>query len=129
MNFNVRQSSSSKSLQSPTFPGDARRSEKAQRRLAKPRDNLDVNADYRITALDALQVINELGRRGGTAELAAPYRPTASYVDVNGNGEVSALDALQVINALARIGSTGPRVLTDGSGYASEQTTLVTVGQ
>lgn len=55
----------------------------------------DVNGDGNVTAGDALNVINELGRGGGDREFAW------SRFDVTRNGSISALDALVVINRLS----------------------------
>ncbi len=67
-----------------------------------PRDRFDVNADTRVTPLDALLVINDLNARG-TRELPVPPQPPEvppPYLDVNGDGYCTPLDALQVINRL-----------------------------
>ncbi|TWU48737.1 tRNA(Glu)-specific nuclease WapA precursor [Rubripirellula tenax] len=99
-----------------------------------PADNLDVNADLRISASDALVVINELGRRSSQSnatdrfDLLEPRPSNRGFVDVNGSRTVSALDALTVINALGR-GISGQRVLAESNAFASEQRTLVAVGQ
>ncbi len=75
--------------------------------LAQPSD---VNNDGNVTAVDALRIINELGRRlfsdPDTAQLDAPSDLFAwpnSYFDQNGDGRATALDALRVINQLGRI--------------------------
>ena len=94
-----------------------------------PADQFDVNADQAVTALDALQVINELNRReSGDSLLSEPYAEGRPYVDVNGNGSVSAVDALQIINELNR-GISGERSQVDGDRLISEQSTLVTLGE
>ncbi len=67
-----------------------------------PRDRFDVNADSRVTPLDALLVINDLNARG-IRELPVPPQPPEvppPYLDVNGDGYCTPLDALQVINRL-----------------------------
>ena len=68
----------------------------------------DVNADGSITALDALRIINFLGRRAASqvpvAEIGAP---PPDFYDVNGDGKVSALDALNVVNRLRDINNRG----------------------
>ena len=59
----------------------------------------DVNNDLRISALDALGVINYLTRQGegeDTGGLAGGFM----YYDVNNDNSISAADALGVINAL-----------------------------
>lgn len=71
--------------------------------------NSDVNNDGRVSASDALQMINELGRRTfsdpDTDVLTDPADLSAwpnIYLDPNGDGRASALDALQIINELGR---------------------------
>ncbi len=69
--------------------------------------NMDVNGDGRVSAIDALRIINQLNGSGGTpapadlgpGSLAVTLRQPA---DVNGDGNVSALDALLIINELSR---------------------------
>lgn len=67
-----------------------------------PRLAADVNDDQQVTALDALQVINLLGRFDETPIDLDGLGPTAGplYPDVNGDRTATALDALQVINRL-----------------------------
>ncbi|MBX3422802.1 MAG: tandem-95 repeat protein [Pirellulaceae bacterium] len=62
----------------------------------------DTNLDFRISAMDALLVINHLNSRGAPAKATSTSATqTASrYYDVNNDGRVSALDALRVINRL-----------------------------
>ena len=76
-------------------------------------NRFDVNLDGKVTALDALNILNHLQRAGelvaqDLAEIlgVAPSK----LVDVNGDGNASALDALHVINelALARANYTLP---------------------
>lgn len=65
----------------------------------------DVNRDGRVTALDALLVINYLNRQdlqGGSDPVNLP-----SYLDVSDNQWVSPVDALIVINELNRSQSVG----------------------
>ncbi|QDT04429.1 Cadherin domain protein [Rubripirellula lacrimiformis] len=62
----------------------------------------DVNGDDRISANDALRIINYLARQSpGTA--VDPDVRIAAFFDVSGDNLVSALDALQVINQMSRI--------------------------
>jgi hypothetical protein len=61
----------------------------------------DVNDDGIVSPLDALLVINELGRPR-TAEGEALASRVLRFTDVSGDGRVSPLDALQVINAISR---------------------------
>ena len=71
---------------------------------------LDINGDGRISALDALFVINQLNRDSSRSGDAAS-EPISSLIrrpgDVNGNGTVSPLDALIVINHLNATGAAG----------------------
>ncbi|WP_164102280.1 dockerin type I domain-containing protein [Candidatus Laterigemmans baculatus] len=64
---------------------------------------LDVNADGRITPLDALVVINHLNRTGGgrLPATAAGNQPPP-YLDVRGTGSVGPLDVLVIVNHLNR---------------------------
>lgn len=66
-----------------------------------PEVRYDVAANGRVTARDALLVINFLGRDSGELE-GRDRTPRTPYYDVNGDGKVTALDALLVINQLAR---------------------------
>ncbi|MEM9646485.1 MAG: NF038122 family metalloprotease, partial [Planctomycetota bacterium] len=67
----------------------------------------DVNADGRVTAIDALMVINELSRmdvaEGEQVALLSRIRH-----DVNRDGRVTALDALSIINHMNRASSALP---------------------
>ena len=60
---------------------------------------MDVNGDAKVSALDALGVINHLARsRVGEGQSSTDWQ----RFDVNGDGAVSALDALVVIKRLNR---------------------------
>jgi hypothetical protein len=63
---------------------------------------LDTNGDGRISAADALAVINYIGRLGnaGPGELGSEF---PSHLDSNEDGKVTARDALVVINHLAQV--------------------------
>lgn len=61
----------------------------------------DVDRSGRVTALDALLVINALSR-GGPRTLEPTNAQTALVIDTNNDGRLSALDALRVINVIAR---------------------------
>src|SRR5687767_14564368 len=63
-----------------------------------PANQLDVDASGLVTTIDALVVINALGR-DGSGVLGSPGTGAAPppYLDVNGNGSVEPLDALAVI--------------------------------
>ncbi|MFK8113222.1 MAG: cadherin domain-containing protein [Rubripirellula sp.] len=67
--------------------------------LTNQRDPLDVDANGEVAPIDALRVINFIGRHGnGTAVTEA--NPFIGFVDVSGEGIVTARDALLVINGL-----------------------------
>ncbi len=71
----------------------------------------DVDGNGVVTALDALQVINFIGRRSdaGSSELTNESVRTSAEdrnLDVNGDGRVTALDALMVINQIGRSQTT-----------------------
>jgi hypothetical protein len=70
-----------------------------------PLQPYDVNRSDDVTTLDALHVINLLGRvddtKLGTKNLQVRH---AEYVDVTGDNWITPLDALHVLNHLARIG-------------------------
>ena len=59
----------------------------------------DVNDDLRISASDALGIINHMSR-GGEGE--QQHGQSDMFYDVNGDGNTTAADALGVINALGR---------------------------
>ncbi|EMI52746.1 dockerin type I domain-containing protein [Rhodopirellula sallentina] len=61
-------------------------------------DPFDVSQDGAVTALDALQVINDLNLNG--ARSLSWSETNGSKIDVTNDGVVSALDALRVINYL-----------------------------
>ncbi len=59
----------------------------------------DVNSDYKVTALDALLVINQISRNGGSQSLAGVARGAVDkYYDTSGDNSITPLDALRVIN-------------------------------
>lgn len=68
----------------------------------------DVNHDYRVSAKDALIVINDLMTHGARAVPSTAVTPlvasgtssNTSYLDVNGDNRVTPSDALRVVNAL-----------------------------
>ncbi|WP_186775444.1 YHYH protein [Rubripirellula tenax] len=63
-----------------------------------PNDRLDVNADGKVTSLDALLGINLLEMKGmPSAQSGSPLY----FYDVNGDGRTTAMDTLQIINALS----------------------------
>ena len=62
----------------------------------------DVNDDGKVSALDALTVINELSRaRRGEGESSVLVSSSRRFTDVSGDGKVTSLDALRVINVIA----------------------------
>ncbi|WP_231753454.1 dockerin type I domain-containing protein [Rosistilla carotiformis] len=75
-----------------------------------PLNHLDVNGSGTIEPIDALQILNELGRKAyvqpGTSALVAPESLGASFpkkfYDTSGDNQVSPIDALRIINALGR---------------------------
>ena len=62
----------------------------------------DVNNDGAVSPIDALLIINRVGRPSAGEGEALSQNPIVYYTDVNGDNETSAIDALQVINYLAR---------------------------
>ncbi len=75
-----------------------------------PLPSHDVNVDQRVSAVDALIVINQISRllaASPTRDATLPTRDNSQianfqYYDVNGNNQLTALDALRVINEMAR---------------------------
>jgi Dockerin type I domain len=69
--------------------------------LRNPTNPLDADGNGKVTALDALLIVNQLSRQqagaGESTSLANHH-----YFDTNGDGRVSALDALRIINSLNR---------------------------
>jgi hypothetical protein len=65
-----------------------------------PTLRFDVNADGIVSPIDALIVINFLGRNGTTSTVGLPSPPP--YRDVDGNFTIAPLDVLLVINELNR---------------------------
>ena len=69
-----------------------------------PGSVFDVNDDGRISALDALRIINWIAVNGGGPISGEPE--SDFFPDVSGNAEVTALDALLVINQLELVESS-----------------------
>ena len=65
------------------------------------RDPLDVSGDGAVTVVDALQIINRIGRVG-EGEQSFEFENDAARYDANADGRVSSLDALVVINQVGR---------------------------
>jgi len=71
----------------------------------------DVNRDFKVTAVDALNVINHLGRNGGSHDLSGMVKGDLDrYYDVTGDNKITALDALRVINRISRGEAVGELV-------------------
>ena len=69
-------------------------------RLQNPDDFTDVNDDGKVSAIDALLVINRLARAGQARIPVVSTDVGPDYYDVSGDQFISALDALRVINEL-----------------------------
>jgi subtilisin family serine protease len=82
----------------------------------------DVNGDRKITALDALIVINEINAKG-SYRLPSPPTPKQpwSFYDVNKDARISALDALIVINHINNLlAPSGGRQMVDAATQPSD---------
>lgn len=75
--------------------------------LTNKRDRFDVDASNRVSAIDALRVINFLSSFG-SGEAVSMERPFSGFLDVSGDGRVTALDAVQIVNELAIRGLSSP---------------------
>ena len=91
--------------------------------LQNPYEAHDVNEDLRVSAMDALLVINAL---------ASENPSSGDMLDVNGDGAVTSADALQVINRLGNefpisvirlVHDTGPGGLPNNDRLTSDLTT------
>jgi hypothetical protein len=72
-----------------------------------PYGRADVDRDGVLTSLDALHVVNQVGRQRGTSMSEGEQTTsTLSDYDVNEDGYVSSLDVLAVINAMNRRANT-----------------------
>jgi Dockerin type I domain len=80
-------------------------------KFQNPVSSTDVDTLNGTTAVDALIVINELGRRGGAAQLDPTDQTNRVFLDVNGDYMISALDALIVINQIARQANTESEIV------------------
>ncbi len=67
----------------------------------------DVNGNYNVTEVDALQIINQLNQSGDDFSVDASTVSGEGFYDVNGDGLITAVDALQVINFLNGQGPAG----------------------
>ena len=91
--------------------------------------SFDVNADGSASPLDALLVINDLGRHidEGSRPITGVSRPQGTpYLDPNGDGKISPLDALNVINELAR---PSPFILNEQGSRVAESSIVIGLGQ
>ena len=90
----------------------------------------DVNRDFRVTPLDALQIINQISRNGGKGvDLTSVKRGEMDrFYDVSGDNRITALDALRVINRISKGEAVGelieyriqPRTATDTAFSATD---------
>lgn len=92
-----------------------------------PVNNVDVNVDSAMTAIDALAVINDLNLRGTRQLPDSKPADAPNYLDVDGNGFVNAIDALVVINRLNVFGP-GNIVLQSQGQFAQQRDVTITVG-
>jgi Dockerin type I domain len=83
-----------------------------------PLQRLDVSRDGTVSALDALRVINAVGR--SASSVADPAGFVGNFIDVNGDGGGTALDALQIINAIGRPSPLLAVTLPTDSGPANQ---------
>ena len=83
---------------------------------------LDVSGDGKVSAGDAIRVVNFLNRVGSSAirRSTTAEGESASFLDVSGDNRVTALDAIRVINALARNGGEFQVDAIFGDGADSE---------
>ncbi|MEM6474089.1 MAG: GEVED domain-containing protein, partial [Planctomycetota bacterium] len=104
--------------------------------FTNPSNRFDTNGSGTVTPLDALVVVNAIGRANtsnGEVNLEVNPVTTPPFPDVNGDGRMTSLDALQVINHLQRLISgegegeltgsflsAGPGVLASGSTAAGD---------
>lgn len=63
---------------------------------------LDVDGNSKVEPLDALRILNVIGRNQGNNRALELVNTTPFYVDPNGSNTVTSLDALLVINHIAR---------------------------
>jgi hypothetical protein len=68
-----------------------------------PTTRFDVNLDGRVTARDALTIINRIGLGGSNLLESNEPLPAINFYDTTDDLMVTALDALRVINALNRV--------------------------
>lgn len=115
--FKLFRASIRKSNQSQKSRGSRRRflgSETLEKRQVLANDVLvahnyfiaeDVNRDFKVTAADALAVINQIARNGGSQNLVGMNRgDLPRFFDVTADNKITPLDALRVINTMSRGG-------------------------
>jgi CSLREA domain-containing protein len=98
--------------------GTARLEVRNNRFMQNPLNKFDVDRDGFIRALDALQIINAIRRRGnGPFTLPTTVGQISRfYFDVTGTNDLSPLEALLVINAIRRrVPGTGESPIADAS--------------
>lgn len=85
--------------------------------LTNRNNPLDVNNDGLITAIDALQIINQLNQ-GNTPTVPLGGFTRAPFLDVDGSAQVTAIDALQIINwlNLNPVSSAGEAIAPNSAG-------------
>ncbi len=96
--------------------------------LTNELDRFDTNLDGKVSALDALVVINALGRTDHI-QLASPGRVVAALggfkLDASVDGNITSLDALQIVNELARRG--GSSAEAEQSSWAASADSVISV--
>lgn len=85
--------------------------------LTNRNNPLDVNNDGLITAIDALQIINQLNQ-GNTPVVPLGGFTRAPFLDVDSSAQVTAIDALQIINwlNLNPVSSAGEAIAPNSAG-------------
>jgi hypothetical protein len=94
------------------------------------RDARDVNNDGTVSPVDALYVINAIGKYGAANLVgwswsegeAAGNTPALGFLDVDGNGRLTPLDALVVINKLNEKDANGEGEASTAAWYSAGPT-------
>lgn len=95
-----------------------------------PVNAVDVNRDGLVTPLDALIVLNEVGRRTRLGLTELEPRPEGSslpYYDVDGDGDIVPLDALRVLIGIRPL-TQSRYVLKESTAPASELSVTIGLG-